>query len=590
MGCGSVEIRVAFLACGLAAAVGCTGDIEPGKSPVGPAAPGAPWTGGPSGAAGAGDNGSRPGTGGGDEAPVGAEEDAVAPATRAARLTHQQWQNSVADLFYLTPAERDSLDFTSALRSDPVQSGFVFDNNALSLEVDESLFIGYQRNAALVAEYVTGDAARLGRIVPASGGAADARARQFVESFGLRAHRRPLTAQETDEYLALYAMGPAMYPGMPAFESGVRLLIEAFLQSPYFLYRVEESVTEAGGRIALSPYEVASRLSYALWNSMPDDALFDAAAGGMLASSAQAASAARRMLDDPRAQDTVESFHRQLFDSDGYAAIAPSPAFFRDAPEDLGISAQTEQQMFVGDVFSHDGGLTELLTSTDTFVNADLADVYGLSGSYGPSFTKAALDPAERKGILTQVGFLASNATSVNPDPIHRGVFIARRITCAHIAAPPPNVPPLPDPDGRTNRQLVEDHTQNPSTVCVSCHGTIINPLGFPFENYDAIGQFRTEDNGQPVDAASEALVGEGKVAVANALELVDALAASDVVHECYAKHWVEFTYGRPEADEDARLIARLGDESLDGAALKDMIIALVTSPAFLTRSTEELP
>jgi hypothetical protein len=560
----------------------CSGDIAgrggPDGSGVGPGG-GVAGFGAPGGG-GSGPGGPLPGNGAAGELP--------APSTRAARLTHAQWENSVRDLFRLD----GDASFASLLRSDPVQSGFAFDNNSLTLEVDEALWNGYQRAAAEVASFVTSDPARLAAIAPPDGGDANARARAFVTELGLRAHRRPLGDEELGEYLALFAMGPALYDGLTAFQAGARILIEALLQSPHFLYRVEASADAAAGLIGLSDHEIAARLSYTLWNTMPDDALFDAAAHSALRDTAEVERQARRMLADARAQAVVEHFHAQLFETDRFDDVSPSPAFYPDAPAELGALATTEQALFVRDlVFEQHGGYADLLTSTDTFVNAELARVYGLGGSFGPSFVKAALDPAQRRGILTHVGFLAANASSVNPDPIHRGVFIARRIACMALAAPPADVPPLPEPAGRTNRETVEQHTQQPDTICANCHATIINPLGFPFESFDAIGRFRTEDSGQPVDTRSDALIGGTRAQVAGALELADALAANAEVHACYVRHWLEFAHGRPDAADDAALIDRLAQESLaQGSSIESLIVSLVTSRSFLSRSAEELP
>jgi hypothetical protein len=516
-----------------------------------------------------------------------ADADAPAPATRAARLTHAQWENSVRDLLHLDA----SFSFADGLRSDPVQSGFLFDDNGATLQVDEALWSGYQRAAADVAAYVTSDAAHLAKLAPAGGSDAERSAR-LIDELGLRAHRRPLRAEEKSEYAALFAMGPTLYTGMSAFDASARALIEAVLQSPYFVYRIEESSEVAGDRIALDSYEIAARLSYALWNTMPDDALFDAAAGDRLRDPNEVAAQARRMLGDPRAEAVVLDYHAQLFQADRFAKVAPASAFYPNAPVGLGLLAATEHAEFVRDlVFAEDGGYGDMLTSTSTFVNADLAEVYGVSGVSGSSFVKVALDPAQRRGIFTQIGFLAVNATSVDPDPIHRGVFLARRIACMQIAAPPANVPPLPAAQGRTNRETVAAHTEKEGTVCASCHAGTINPLGFPFEHYDAIGAYRTLDNGHPIDSASEPLIGGERTEVADALGLATALAQSRDVHRCYVRHWLEFAYGRPAQPEDDAIIARLGDASLAGAlSIEDLVVGLVTSPAFAQRSAEELP
>lgn len=553
-------------------------------------------------------DGDSPARGAGNIASIsgGPETEPPAPSTRAARLTHPQWENSVRDLFHLG----DDTSFSKMLRSDPVQSGFLFDNNSTTLSVDDALWSGYQRAAEQIAEYVTTDASRLNPWLPAvTPGAApgataapppatatdpEARARGFVEGFGLRAHRRPLTAQERDEYLALFRMGSAMYPGMGGFEAGARLVVEAMLQSPHFLYRLEQSADERAGKIPLTSYEVASRLSFALWNTMPDAALLESAQANRLIESGEVAAQAQRMLADPRAQEVVGHFHDQLFQVGRFESIKPAPGVFPDLPTNFGAEVATEQRRFVREtLFAGQGGFEALITSTDTYVNADLGKLYGIANasSFGSDFRKVTLDASQRRGIFTQLGFLALNATSVNPDPIHRGVFLARRFTCATISAPPAMVPPLPEPMGRTNRETVEAHTQMPGTICASCHASIINPLGFPFESYDAIGRYRTMDNNHPVVTSSDPTIGGQQVHVDNALDLAEALADSAQAHQCYMQHWLEFAYGRAQLPDDAGMIAKLAKLSHeDHQPVLRLITALVTSPAFLNRSTKELP
>lgn len=602
-----------FLAAIVAAGpVGCTGDIDgagmasgsgPGGPGSGPGAAGASGAAAGDGAGGAaaGTSGAPGGAGAAGAAGAPARDpdmagytdpqegglfDTPAPATRVARLTHTQWANTVEDLLGV-PADT----YLSGLRDDPQQSGFIFDNNADALSVDEALWSGYQRAAVAIAEAVTSDSALLDKILPPDTGDAVARARQLVVDLGLRAHRRPLTDAQITRYLALYDQGATYYSGMGDVEAGARLLIEAMLQSPYFLYRVEQSNQADGDVIPLDSYEVAARLSYLLWNTMPDDELFRAAAASELTLADEVETQADRMLQDPRAEEVVNSFHHQLLEVEKALAISPSPAFFPDVSSELGQHAVTENEMFVRSVFEGNGGLTELLTSTSTFANDVLAEIYGLSGSFGSSFQPVELDATQRKGIFGQVAFLAGNATSVNPDPIHRGVFLARHMSCIQIAAPPANVPPLPNPDNRTNRQLVSDHTENPTTVCAGCHATMINPYGFPFESFDALGAYRTTDNGMPVDTSSSPLIDRQPTMVADSVELADAMAASTDVHECYAKHWLEFAYGRLEADEDESLVTRLAQRSLDdGLSMRGLIVGLVKTEAFLTRSQQELP
>jgi hypothetical protein len=522
----------------------------------------------------------------GDDDGVAGEED-PAPSTRFFRLTHEQWENTVRDLFYLS----EHTGFSDNFSPDPKPSGYLFDNNATALQVDQALWSGYQRAAADAAELATADPAIMAAILPPDAGDETARAEQFIREFGRRAYRRPLAEAEVTELMGQWVAAAELYSDEAPFEAGLRFVIEAMLQSPYFLYRVETSTDEVGGVVPLSGFEVAQRLSYFLWNTMPDDTLFDAADAGDLSTAGGVESEALRMLADARASNVMRTFHDQIFDVEHWEGIAPSPTFFPDAPDLLGVAAQTEHRMFVEEMLlNRPGSLHELLTSNETFVNDELAAIYGLEGTYGPDFVLAQLDPAERRGLFTQIGFLAKNATSVNPDPIHRGVFVAKRMACMLIAAPPDNVPLLPDFEGMTNRQAVEEHTEQEGSTCSACHSTIINPFGFPFENYDAMGAFRTMDGEFTVDPATTVVLDGEPVPVANALALADALAASPSVHECYLQHWIEYANGRPAVEEDDPLIERLGEMSLgEQASVQGLLVELVTSKPFLSRAVEEL-
>ncbi len=524
------------------------------------------------------------GEGGDDAGPV---DELPAPSTRIFRLTHTQWENTVVDLLGLSAPTGLSENF----RTDPAIGGFMFDNQATVLEVDQTLWQAYRGAAVQLAEQVTADAAAMEAILPPDGGDADARAEQFVVEFGRRAYRRPLAEDEVTQLVALFSEAPSLYEGVDPFVAGVRLTLETILQSPHFLYRIETSNDVSGDVIPLSSWERASRISYFLWDSMPDDALLDIAAEDGLADADGVAAQVDRMLSDPRARAVVDHFHGQLFQAIKFPNVDPSPAFYPDAPPDLGEIVGEEFERFVADVvFDRGGSLNELLTSTSTFVNDDLARIYGLEGSFGPSWVAAELDPTQRRGILTQAAFLAAHATTANPDPIHRGVFVAQRLACMVIAAPPDGVPPVPSAEGRTNRQTVEDHTEQAGSSCVTCHGGMINPFGFPFENYDSTGAWRVMDAGMTVDASSDISLDGAQVHVNNAIDLVEALAASPSVHACYLRHWLEFAHGRPTATEDLAFTTRVGGDSLDGdLPVRELLIQITTSRAFLSRATEEL-
>lgn len=508
------------------------------------------------------------------------------PAGRFARLTHTQWENSVRDLLLLDAPSGLSSTFPSDARS----AGFLFDNHEVALETDQVLSQAYASAAETLAARLVTDARRLARLVPAGSNSERERARNFVASFGERAFRRPLEPVEVERWLELYDAGVNLYDDATGFNAGIRVLIEAFLQSPNFLYRVEGSTLPVGASIPLSDWEVGQRLSYLLVNSTPDDELLATARAGGLSTPEDVRGQARRLLRSPAARPAIVGFHDQLLEFEKFDGIAPSPIFYPGLPLSFAEDVLASGRAFIEDLaFSEFGSFADLMTSPSAFVNAELAEVYGVQGNFGASLVKVALPADERRGFLNQVGFLAANSTSVNPDPIHRGVFIAKRVLCLQIAAPPDGVPPLPPITQGTNREVVKNHTET-NGVCQGCHQNLINPFGFPFENYDASGAYRTRDNGFPVDASASPIIDGEPVEVANSVELAEALAKSRQAHECFASHLVEYAFGRPRTRLDQGLIDDLTTASLDGAAIVQLLIDITSSPAFMTRSTEELP
>lgn len=518
------------------------------------------------------------------ELPEAGTADLPAVSTRYRRLTHEEWENSVMDLFGFA----EPTGASSGFRNDPRQGGFYFDGNGGSLKVDQALWGAYQKAALEVAARVAADTAILNRIAPAAANDTE-RARGFIESFGRRVHRRPLTAEQTAKYLELHALGVTSYEDSSGFAAGARLVIEALLQSPFFLYRVEDSQDVVDGTIPLDAYERASRLSYFLTGSMPDDALLAAAENGSLDDASGIRVQAERLLDSPRAKVVVERYFEGVLDVERYKRIAPSTTFFPNAPYDLKAFAKEETRLFVSEeIFAKGGGFTELLTSTATYANSHLGTIYGVTQILGDTFQRVELDASQRRGVLTQVGFLASHATSVDPDPIHRGVFLAKRISCFDIAAPPDAVPPLPDPADLSNRELVEQHTQNPESTCANCHSTVINPYGFAFEHYDATGAFRTEDRGHVVDSKTSPFIDGEPTEVKDALDLATRLAGSKTVHECFVGHLVEFALGRDLAPEDEFLKREFGQSSLAGElSLRGLLLEVASSRSFLDRAVD---
>ncbi|WP_437821434.1 DUF1592 domain-containing protein [Sorangium sp. So ce1078] len=516
--------------------------------------------------------------------PGGATQAQVAERSMFPRLSHAQWENTVRDLLRLDDAPGLSASFTS----DPL--GGVFDNNEAALLVTPGLWGDYQRAAEELAAMVAGDQGKLDRVVPADLPAEpEARAQAFVERFGERAFRRPLTEGERDTYLALFDRGKELFAGEDPFVAGVRAALEAFLQSPHFVYRVELGAGPAkGGLIPLSGYEIATRLAYLFWNTMPSDELLAAAKAGELSTHEAVRAYAERMLEDPRAREVVGAFHRQLYDYEQYHDLNKDQALYPEFVPGMGDSMQREAELFVDHVvFDKEGGLTDLLTARTAFVNGDLAAVYGVDGEFSNEFKRVELKEAERSGLLTRLGFLASKATARQPDSIHRGVFVNLRILCAALPPPPDNATAVPPGDHATNRERVEAHTGK-GTCGEACHATMINPAGFAFEHYDAIGGYRTTDNGVPVDAADVYRLGGEPRSYADAIEFSQVLAESSEAHACYARRWVEFAHGREVGAKDRELIQELGEASRGGASTKELLLQIVSSTSFLARVPAE--
>lgn len=544
-----LEVGILVLACGLPACVGIIGDSQ----------------------------------GGGDG--TGAESATIPFQSAYPRLTHTQWENTTRDLLKLDTVPGFSASFTS----DPL--GGIFDNDESVLQVTPPLWGDYQRAAEELAAMVISDPQQLAKIVPADmGQSVDARARQFITEFGKRTFRRPLTTQEVDTYAGLFASGATVLGGDP-FLSGVQLVLEAFLQSPHFVYRVEQGGTKTSdGLISLGSYELATRLSYLLWNTMPDDALLDAAAKGELDTPEGLRGRAEQMLLDPRAKAVIRNFHRQLFDWKKYADLYKDPAVFPDFGPEMGDDLRIESESFIDNViYEQDGGLLELLTSRTAYVNDRLAAIYGVQAPAGADFGQVELDAATRSGALTRVGFLAANGTARASDPIHRGVFINLRILCAKLPPPPDNVTPLPGGTNKTTRDMVDSHTGK-GTCGEGCHSTLINPAGFPFENFDAIGRVRAMDNGFPVNTASEYPLGGAMATYQDSVEWSQLIAESAEANRCFAKHWVEFALGRDAQKEDDSLIGKLGDASRGGSSVKELLVEIIVSDTFRARRPVEAP
>jgi len=500
---------------------------------------------------------------------------------RLARLSRQQWSNTVRDLLKLT----DISEIDKGVSGDALVG---FDDQADALFVGEMLRKELATAAEKLAEQVVGDTTALARLMPA-GAPADAagRARAFITSFGQRAFRRPLSDDEVAKHLALFDQGATLYPSIDKFNAGVSLVIQALLQSPHFLYRTELGTAAAGAtKVPLNDYEVAAKLALALTNTMPDDELFAAAAAGGLRDGAKVKEVAQRLLAGPRGTVGLSNFQLQVFRLGTYDGIIRDPAIFPDFTPSTPTAMRQEVLQFLDWIFAEGRGVKDFYTAPVGFVSAPLAPLYGVTGTFASdTLTKVDLDPSQRSGLLTQPGFLSSYITGDDPDIIHRGVFIAQRLLCVELPAPDPNAGTLPDlQPNMTNRERVEA-TTGKGTCGQACHMALFNPLGYAFENYDAIGKYRSVDHGKPVNAADSYTLDGQLKSFSNGVELSHLIAEAKQTHDCYVRNMMTYLHGRLLTAEDKPMVDYYARLSRAGqVSLRDLELTLVTSDAFLNR------
>jgi hypothetical protein len=494
---------------------------------------------------------------------------------RLQRLTRDQYAATLRDLL------GDTTDVTAELPVDTAgDTGFVQPGPVGALEARRFM------------DLAEGAAARAVRDLRALTGCevADAAcAKAFLPRFLKRAYRRPPTAEELAAVEAHHAAVRAL-PGQDA-AGALRATLAAVLQSPSFLYRWELGPRRAprpgaNGQIALDDYELASRLSYFVVGTMPDEALFTAADAGKLRDPAALGAEARRLLATPAGRRMLRSFHAQWLGLGRILDLEKDTAVYKGF-EEIRRAMDEETGAFIDHVvFEGDGKVDTLFSASFGFVNATLAKVYGLTGVSGSTLRKQPLDPEQRFGIMTQGTFLATHAYPHDSAPVKRGVAVREALLCQTVPSPPRDLlvdVPEPDPK-KTVREQFEQHAKDPS--CSGCHA-LFDPLGFAFEHYDGIGRHRTMAAGKPVDA-SGMLIGlaDGPKAFRNLRDLMNAVRASREFRDCVVGTWLRFALGRREGEGDAeslRALARGFEAS--GQDLRELVVALVQTPSFRFRT-----
>lgn len=487
------------------------------------------------------------------------------------RLTHSEYNNAVADLLgdKTQPGKNFAIDTQEGL----------FDNTADTQTVPALLADQYLDAATSLATGISSVPTLLGCDPTGSAGAACVKT--FVDRFGRRAYRRPLTADEDTRLIALYNTTR----GASDEATGVRAVVSAVLASPYFLFRPEFGTT--GSKIAgaqrSTPFELAGRLASLLWASVPDDTLLDAAQNGKLATPDDIATQARRMLSDPKARPAIATFYDQWLGLSMLDTATKDPAVFPAFNDALRDSMREETRRFVSHVvWDGDSKLSTLLSAPYSFINGPLADLYGVKAVGDPAtFSQVNLDPSQRAGVLTQASMLASFARPDESSPIKRGKWVRVRVLCTDLPDPPANVPQLTPPQpGVSTRERFAMHTSNPA--CSGCH-SLIDGLGFGLEQYDGIGRFRTMDQGVPVDSSGAVTATTDINQPYNGgAELADLLSGSAQVRDCAPTQWLRYAMGRREVDADVCSLKSVRDSfAASDGNLKELMVALTQTDAF---------
>ena len=510
---------------------------------------------------------------------------------RVRRLSNHEYDNVVRDL--LGDTTQPSRAF---LIADSFANGY--DNGSDGLAVQSDQVMDYQLAAeSLAATAVTNRLpALLNGCDPAASGD-DACRDAFLAYFPARAFRRPLTDSELARLRTVYAASAG------GLSQGIQLVIEALLQSPEFLYREElgapDVVADAAGRVTLTPYEIASELSFLITGSMPDDELFMAVTAGRFAGPDDYRREAVRLLATPAATDSTRRFLHQWLGTDRLGDVVKDqgiyPAFQADPGNGVGTAAASMtgelDRDFTALATGGAGSLRQLFTSNQTYVDARLAALYGVDAPADTGFGVVTLDPDVRRGILTRLGYLTVHADQDSSGPIARGVFLMSNLLCLNVPPRPATVPSAPSVKdaksaGETTRQRFTQHLSDDS--CRGCH-KIIDGFGFGFESFDGIGAYRTMENGSAVDATGTiAGTSDADGTFHGVADLEDHLLASARFTDCFLRQTYRFAMGQIESDDadDVAALAVLAQGFSADSRLTDPLLSLVGAPAFTSRST----
>jgi hypothetical protein len=569
-------------------ALACSGTVGGGQPPTtGAGATTATGSAGNSGSGTAG-IGAGPGAGGSiTTGTAGSGVQATCPTTAITptplrRLTKFEYANTTKNLLNVTSTAANDLP------ADEVTEGF--SNNAgvltvSSLHAEKYVLV----SETLAKEAVKNLAALTGNCNTTTRGE-DACAMDFANAFGRRAFRRPVTAEDRANLMAAYAAGRTG----GTYAEGIEVMIRAALQSPHFIYRLETAApTNANAALVpISQYELASRLSFLIWASGPDDALLDAAGRGELADRTAVAAKARAMLADPKARVAITDFYNQWLGTSRLDITSKAAAQFPSYSDAVRDGMKSETPAFVQYVlWTGDHKLETLLTSPLGFVTSGLASVYGVTVPANTTTPQMVTLPAAqgRAGILTQASFLAVQAHPDQTSPVLRGKFVRTKLMCQAVPPPPMDVDITPPAvtSAPTARERFAAH-ESAGSSCAACH-VMMDPIGLAFESFDAIGKFRTTENGATIDVSGNIVNSAGGKldgTFNGVRELATKLAGSDQVRDCVATQLFRYAAGRTEEVPDGCSLTTIQDAfGASGGDLNELVVAMTQTDAFWYRA-----
>ena len=491
------------------------------------------------------------------------------------RLSHTEYSNTIRDLLGV------DVDAKAAFVADAREHHF--DNHPEKLDVSGLLAMQYTQMAETLSEQIS--PAELVDCDLAEGDLACAH--RFIADFGRKMYRRPLKGTEIEAYRALFAL----VMEQECFEQGVRWVVAGMLQSPHFLYRTELG-RRVGDRFELTPYELATSLSYLIWQTTPDETLLGLAADGQLLDPAVLTAQVERLIEDPRSVEMLDDFLGKWLGYEELLMVVRDSEIYAALYFELRESMLLETRHFIEDLWNRDAPYSALFNADHTYLDGPLSEYYGIDLGPAPAnangFHRVELMNERAGGILAQGAMMTAHASPTSSSPIHRGVFVREQLLCETLQPPPDGLdimPPEFNPDLPT-RERFAAHTDDEQ--CAGCH-RLIDGIGFGFEHYDGIGRYRTEESGAPVDASGTIVrVDAEDIDFDGVGELGAFMAVDDQVKQCYTRQWLRFGLGETEGmDADCYVSALTTSLTADEDRFTAVLRALTTLPHFSARLGE---